>query len=154
MATRFVIFVVIWCIFDGIKPISLVAGAITAGLVTWSSLQLFPASTTRVRIFPFLALALHFMWSSIVAALEVAKYAFRRQPGLNPGFITYDCDVPAGTKRDLYLSMVSLMPGSLPVDVDENGRVIIHCLDINQPIAKQMADEEARLIRTWEEPPK
>jgi multicomponent Na+:H+ antiporter subunit E len=46
------------------------------------------------------------------------------------------------------------MPGSLPVDVDDNGRVIIHCLDINQPIAKQMADDEARLIRTWEEPPK
>jgi multicomponent Na+:H+ antiporter subunit E len=94
------------------------------------------------------------MWSSIVAALEVAKYAFRRQPGLHSGFVTYDCDIPDGTKRDLYLSMVSLMPGSLPVDVEENGRVIIHCLDINQPIAEQMADNEARLIRTWEEPPK
>jgi len=154
MATRFIIFLVLWCIFDGIKPISLVVGLITAGLVTWSSLQLFPASNRRLRIFPFLALALHFMWSSIGAALEVAKYAFRRQPGLHPGFVTYDCDIPAGTKRDLYLSMVSLMPGSLPVDVDDNGRVIIHCLDINQPIAKQMANDEARLIRTWEEPPK
>jgi multicomponent Na+:H+ antiporter subunit E len=154
MATRFIIFLVLWCIFDGIKPISLLVGLITAGLVTWSSLQLFPASNRRLRIFPFLALGLHFMWSSIVAALEVAKYAFRRQPGLLPGFVTYDCDIPAGTKRDLYLSMVSLMPGSLPVDVDDNGRVIIHCLDINQPIAKQMADDEARLIRTWEKPPK
>ena len=149
MVTRFVIFLGIWCIFDGLKPISLVAGAITAGLVTWSSLRLFPASTTRIRIFPFLALALHFMRSSIVAALEVAKYAFRREPGLRPGFVTYDCGIPAGTKRDLYLSMVSLMPGSLPVEVDKNGRIIMHCLDVNQPVAEQMADSEARLIRTW-----
>ena len=154
MAIRFIIFLGIWCIFDGVKPIGLVVGLITAGLVTWSSLKLFPASATGLRVLPFLALALHFMGSSIVAALEVAKYAFRRQPRLHPGFVTYDCGIPAGTKRDLYLSMVSLMPGSLPVDVDENGRVIIHCLDINQPIAKQMADDEARLIRTWEEPPK
>ena len=154
MAIRFIIFLGIWCIFDGVKPMSLVAGAITATLVTWSSLRLFPASTTRIRILPFLTLALHFMRSSIVAALEVAKYAFRPQPGLNPGFVTYDCGIPAGTKRDLYLSMVSLMPGSLPVDVDENGRVMMHCLDINQPIVEQMADNEARLIRTWEESPK
>jgi multicomponent Na+:H+ antiporter subunit E len=91
------------------------------------------------------------MRSSIVAALEVARYAFRRRPGLHPGFVTYDCGIPSGTKRDFYLSMVSLMPGSLPVDVDENGRVIIHCLDVNQPIVEQMADNEARLIGTWEE---
>ena len=154
MATRFIIFLGIWCIFDGVKPIGLVAGLITAGLVTWSSLKLFPASATRFRVLPLLALALHFMGSSIVAALEVAKYAFRRQPGLHPGFVTYDCGIPAGTKRDLYLSMVSLMPGSLPVGVDENSRVTMHCLDIDQPIVEQMADNEARLIRTWEESPK
>ena len=154
MVIRFIIFLGIWCIFDGIKPIGLVVGLITAGLVAWSSLKLFPASATRFRVLPFLAMALHFMRSSIVAALEVAKYAFRRRLGLHPGFLTYDCGIPAGTKRDLYLSMVSLMPGSLPVDVEENGRVIMHCLDINQPIAEQMADNEARLIRTWEEPPK
>jgi multicomponent Na+:H+ antiporter subunit E len=154
MAIRFIIFLGIWCIFDGVKPMGLVAGLVTAGLVTWSSLKLFPTSATRFRVFPFLALALHFMRSSIVAALEVAKYAFRRQPGLHPGFVTYDCGIPAGTKRDLYLSMVSLMPGSLPVDVDQNSRVIMHCLDINQPIVEQMADNEARLIRTWEESPK
>jgi multicomponent Na+:H+ antiporter subunit E len=154
MATRFIIFLGIWCVFDGIKPIGLVAGLITAGLVTWLSVNLFPPSATRIRVLPSLAMALHFMRSSIVAALEVAKYAFRRQPGLHLGFVTYECGIPAGTKRDLYLSMVSLMPGSLVVDVEENGRVIMHCLDINQPIAEQMADNEARLIRTWEAPRK
>ena len=132
---------------------ALAVGVVVAGLVTWSSLHVFPASATRIRIFPLLALAVHFMRSSIVAAIEVAKYAFRRDVGLRSGFVTYDCGIPAGTKRDLYLSMVSLMPGSLPVAVDDKGRVIMHCLDTNQPVAQQMAADEARLTRIWEDGP-
>ena len=45
--------------------------------------------------------------------------------------------------------MGSLMPGSLPVAEDEDGRIVLHCLDSEQPLAGQMADrnETARLVR-------
>jgi multicomponent Na+:H+ antiporter subunit E len=146
---RFVIFLGVWCVVDEIKPVGLAIGLVAAGLATWVSLWLLPPSTKRLRIFPLLSLGLHFMRSSILAAVEVALYAFRRRLALRPGYITYQCGIPAGTKRDLYLSMVSLMPGSVPVDSNENGQVVMHCLDTKQPVVEQMADNEARLTRVW-----
>jgi multisubunit Na+/H+ antiporter MnhE subunit len=53
--------------------------------------------------------------------------------------------------RDLFLAMTSLMPGSLPTDVDERGVLLMHSLDTEQPLADQMADNEARLLRALEE---
>jgi len=38
------------------------------------------------------------------------------------------------------------MPGTLPV-AEEDGRIVLHCLDTQQPVAKQTADHEARLVR-------
>jgi hypothetical protein len=43
--------------------------------------------------------------------------------------------------------MSSLMPGSLPVAEDEDGRIVLHCLDTEQTLAEQMTDHEARLVR-------
>ncbi|HEY5707298.1 MAG TPA: hypothetical protein VIS96_17190 [Terrimicrobiaceae bacterium] len=37
--------------------------------------------------------------------------------------------------RDLFLTMTSLMPGSLPTGVDEHGMLLMHCLDTEQPLA-------------------
>ena len=70
---------------------------------------------------------------------------------VRPGFVTYACRVPAGTTRDLFLAMTSLMPGSLPTEVDERGVLLMHCLDTDQPLADQMADTEARLLRALEQ---
>jgi multicomponent Na+:H+ antiporter subunit E len=53
---------------------------------------------------------------------------------------------PKGSQRDLFLGMASLMPGTLPVR-DEDGRIVLHCLDTEEPVAGQMADHEARLVR-------
>ena len=147
MFIRFVIFLGIWCVFDGIKPAGLAVGLVAAGLATWTSLRLQPRSSLRVRIFPLLSLGVHFFRSSIVAGIEVAVQAFRPRLALRPGYVTCACNIPAGTRRDLFLSMISLMPGSVPVAVESDGRVVMHCLDTEQPVAAQMADNEARLVR-------
>ena len=102
------------------------------------------------RIFPLALLGRHFIWGSIVAGVDVARRAFHPRLPLRPGFVTYTCRVPAGTTRDLFLAMTSLMPGSLPTDVDERGVLLMHCLDTDQPLADQMADTEARLLRALE----
>jgi multicomponent Na+:H+ antiporter subunit E len=38
------------------------------------------------------------------------------------------------------------LPGTLPSGTDERGRLMIHCLDKDQPIADQLATEEALLM--------
>ena len=39
------------------------------------------------------------------------------------------------------------MPGTLPADTNADGTLLVHCLDIGQPAAAQLAVEEARFIR-------
>lgn len=94
-----------------------------------------------------LSLGWHFLWSSIVAGVDVAVRAFHPRLPLRTGFVTCECGIPAGSRRDLFLGMSSLMPGSLPVAEDKDGRIVLHCLDTEQPLARQMVDHEARLVR-------
>jgi multicomponent Na+:H+ antiporter subunit E len=54
--------------------------------------------------------------------------------------------LPAGTARDGFCAWVSLLPGTLPMGEQADGTLLIHCLDTAQPIAAQLAAEEARYI--------
>lgn len=131
---------------DGVKPAGLLIGLPAAALAAWVSIRLFPPSRTRPRLMGLLSLGWHFLRNSIVAGVDVAMRAFHPRLPLRTGFLTYECRIPAGSRRDLFLSMGSLMPGSLPVAEDEDGRIVLHCLDTEQPLAGQMADHEARLV--------
>ena len=137
----------VWLVLDGVKLAGLLIGLPAAALAAWVSIRLFPPSRTRPRLPGLLSLGWHFLWNSIVAGVDVAIRAFHPRLPLHTGFVTCECRIPAGSRRDLFLSMSSLMPGSLPVAEDEDGRIVLHCLDTEQPLAGQMADHEARLVR-------
>jgi multicomponent Na+:H+ antiporter subunit E len=49
--------------------------------------------------------------------------------------------------RNAFCTITSLLPGTLPSGSDESGAVVVHCLDITQPVAEQLAREEALLER-------
>ena len=38
-------------------------------------------------------------------------------------------------------------PGTLPTGTDDHGALLIHCLDVDQPIAANLATEETLFIR-------
>jgi multicomponent Na+:H+ antiporter subunit E len=77
----------------------------------------------------------------------VARRAFARDPGLRPGFVTCRSTIPAGLARDTACAVMSLQPGKLPVAVDEDGTLHIHCLDLGEPVAAQVAADEAAFRR-------
>ena len=39
------------------------------------------------------------------------------------------------------------MPGTLPTGTDEQGALLVHCLDRGQPVAANLAAEERLFIR-------
>ena len=146
MLARFGIFVALWLVLDGAKPAGLLIGLPAAALAAWISILLLPPTRIRPRLRALLSLGWHFLWSSVVAGIDVAIRAFHPRLPLRTGFVTCECRIPTGSQRDLFLSMGSLMPGTLPV-AEEDGRIVLHCLDTQQPVAKQTADHEARLVR-------
>ena len=100
----------------------------------------------HIRPLAVLRLAVRFVWASVVAGLDIARRAFSPSLPLKLGYLNYPVGLPPGTSRNLFTSVTSLMPGTLPAGTDESGRLIYHCLDVEQPVLQELGQEEAQLV--------
>lgn len=133
-----------WLILAGVKPSDLVVGAFAAGIACLASLHLLPSGQLRLDLFASSRLVLRFASQSIVAGLDVAWRALDPRMPLRPGLVTYPVRFAAGTARNIFTTLTSLLPGTVPAGA-ENGQLVYHCLDIDQPVVSQLAAEEAAL---------
>jgi multicomponent Na+:H+ antiporter subunit E len=132
-----------WLIIAGVQPIDMVVGAMAAVLAAHVSLRLLPMGHWRFRPVALTSLILRFLRQCIVAGVNVAWRALDPRMPLRPGFIGYRPSLPPGPNRNAFCTMASLLPGTLPCGADDSGDLVIHCLDVDQPVAEQYAAEEA-----------
>jgi multicomponent Na+:H+ antiporter subunit E len=131
----------------GYKPADLPIGLIAAAAATWASLRLLPPARVKLRLLSLAAFALHFVRQSASSGIEVAWRAFDPRLPLNPGFVVYPCRLRSTGSRSAFCALSSLLPGTLPAGSDENGVLLVHCLDVAQPVATNLAAEEALFSR-------
>ena len=146
LVARAVPFIVLWLALAGADPSSLPAGVIAAAVATGISLRLLPPGMWDPSLSGLARLAWRFPRQSIVAGVDVARRALDPQLPLRPGLIAFATQIPPGTARDAFCMMTSLLPGTLPLGTDENGAIVFHCLDTRQPIAANLALEEALFL--------
>jgi multicomponent Na+:H+ antiporter subunit E len=137
-----------WLVLTGADADDLAAGLVAAIAATWASLRLMPAQPWHLRPIKLAGYALHFLRQSIVAGIDVAWRALDPRLRLRPGFVVYQAQLPPGTTREAFCAIMSLMPGTLPCGPVEGNGLAIHCLDVTQPVAEQMAVEEALCVQT------
>jgi len=140
-------FFILWMVLTGGNPADLVAGAVAAMAATWASLRLLPPGTSSVRPAALARLALRFLHQSVVAGVDVARRALDPRLPLHPGFVVYPVGLPRGPARNMFTTLMSLLPGTVPTGSDEKGGLLIHCLDVEQPVAAQLAAEEGLFAR-------
>lgn len=148
---RAVFFFAFWILIAGIKPLDLAAGLVTALIAAAVSVRLLPPGPWRIRPGALGMLALRFLRQSVVAGFDVARRALDPRLPLRPGFVIYRPQSPDGPVRDAFCTMTSLLPGTLPAGSDGNAGVLVHCLDVDQPVAEQLAAEEALFRRAFGE---
>ena len=136
-----------WLLLAGPTPANLVAGLCAAAAATWASLRLLPPSGRRWRYAALARLALRFGQESIMGGVDVARRALAVRLPLRPGFIAYPVRLPPGPARNVFSALTSVLPGTLPAGVDEQGDLLYHCLDVEQPVAAQLAIDEALLLQ-------
>jgi multicomponent Na+:H+ antiporter subunit E len=145
-ALRSIGFLLFWLILAGANPADLPAGVAAALAATWVSLRLTPPRhLTTVRPLKTAQFVLRFFVQAVVAGTDVARRALDPRLPLQPGFVTFRTRLPSGGDREVFCAITSLLPGTLPAGESPDG-IIIHCLDVNQPIAAQVAAEEALFI--------
>lgn len=136
----------LWVILMGPALADLPVGLAASAAGVWASTALWPAGgkLSLPGLARFLA---RFLPQSVVAGLDVARRAFAREPDLRPGFTTCRSTVPVGLARDSACAVMSLQPGKLPVAVETDGTLHIHCLDLREAVAEQVSADEAAFNR-------
>jgi multicomponent Na+:H+ antiporter subunit E len=138
-----------WIVLIGFAPADLVVGLITAAAATWTSLALSAPGAHRVRLTAVLFLIPRFLWKSVVAGWDVARRALDPRLPLRTGFVGYPARFRSPFARNAFASYTSLLPGTLPVQ-DDGETLLYHCLDIEQPVAAELAREETVLTQAFD----
>jgi multicomponent Na+:H+ antiporter subunit E len=136
-----------WVVLIGAAPADLAAGALSAGFGAWVSARLLPPGTRRVRVGAWAAIAARLAAQALVAGADVARRALDPRLPLRPGTVSLPLRLPPGPGRDAFCALTSLLPGTVPTGLDERGRLLVHCLDRDAPVAAQLAADEARFAR-------
>jgi multicomponent Na+:H+ antiporter subunit E len=142
---RAAFFFVFWLILYGAKPSGLLVGVAAAILAAWASTRLLPPGHARLRPIALVRLVLRFPLQSIIAGIDVARRALDPRLPLRPGFVVYQPRLPSGPTRNAFCTIMGLLPGTLPSGSDEKGDLVIHCLDVGQPVIERLAAEETAL---------
>ncbi len=140
-------FLALWLVLAGVNPGDLPAAAVAVIAATRVSLSLSPPAGPMMSLPDLLLLILRFPGQSLLAGIDVAMRVFDPRLPLNVDMIAYAPRLPEGPARDAFTAYASLMPGTVPVTANAGGDILIHCLDVTQPVAQQMAQEEDRFIR-------
>lgn len=125
----------------------LAVGLLAAAAATWVSLRLLPPAPGRLSFGALARFALHFVWQSVAAGIDVARRAFDPRLPLKPGYLAYPVRLPPGSRRCVFGAVTSLMPGTLMVGTDADDALVYHCLDTDQPVAANLARDEVLLTR-------
>ena len=140
-------FLVFWLILvGGVDPADRPAGILAIATATWVSLRLLPAGGRRPVPTALARLALRFFRQSIVAGVDVAWRALDPRLPLRPGFVVYEARLPPPALQAL-CALASLSPGTLPAEVNASGAIVVHCLDVGQPVALNLAADERLLTQ-------
>lgn len=134
----------LWLVLFGADAAGLAVGAVTAAAAAWLSLRLLPPLSARLRPAALVGLIARLAWQSVVAGVDVARLAFDPRLPLRPGYARHRLSLPPGSRRPAFLALASLLPGSLPAEVAADGTVLIHGLDLRQPVAGEFAMAERR----------
>ena len=129
-------FLCLWLVLAGADRGDIPAAAAAVAAATWTSLHLLEPDASRRSPRAIAQLVLLFLYHSIVAGADVARRALDPRLPLRPGFVVYPTGLPRGMRRNVFTTLTSLLPGTVPAG-EEDGRLVYHCLDVEQPVCRR-----------------
>jgi len=117
-----------------------ILGAVALAVVRESLRGLSPV---RVLPIPSLMLALLFLKELALSAWTVAMAVLKPRMDIKPGIFAFPLTVNRDFEITLLANLITLTPGTLSVDVSEDGRTLyVHALDCSNPQAARKAIAE------------
>lgn len=141
---RGALFALLWWVLTDGRPGSWLVGAPSVALATWASLVLLPPVETYVSRIGLLRFLAFFVMESLRGGVQVTAFALSPRMGLKPAFHEVALRLPQGMGRVLLANTLSLLPGTLSVEL-EGDRLCLHVLDDTAPTETEVRTAEARI---------
>lgn len=138
-------FLGLWLVLIGTAPLDIAMGSAASVAAVWTSTLLWPADA-RLSVSGLLRFLPRYLLQSVVAGLDIARRAFAPVPPLKPGYASCRPALPGGIAHGALCAVMSTQPGKLPVATAADGTVHLHCLDMDQPLARELAEDEAAFL--------
>ena len=145
-ASRSAGFACLWLVLAGAQVGDIPAAVAAIAAATWVSLHLLAPGSARRSPYAIARMVMLFLYHSVVSGTDVAGRALSPRLPLHPGFVAYPTRLPRGLRQNVFTTITSLLPGTVPAG-EENGQIVYHCLDITQPVLADLAAEESALVR-------
>jgi multicomponent Na+:H+ antiporter subunit E len=146
LASRSALLLGVWLLLTGARVGDVPTGLAATALGVWASLRLLPPAPASARPVALAALALRLLLQSVVAGADVARRALAPRLGVRPGVVAVRPRL-SGRSRDVLCTITGVVPGTLPSGFDANGALLVHCLDVEAPVAARLEADEVRLAR-------
>jgi len=139
---RLVLFSLVWWILTDGAMDSWPVGLPVVLVATLVSVMLMPPLSWSLR--GMLLFIPYFLWHSLRAGVDVARRAMHPQLPITPGLFDYRFRLPPGLPRVFMANTVSLLPGTLSVELGEEF-LRVHVLDETGAINEELNLLENRL---------
>lgn len=141
---RLLFFSLLWFLLTGFDFGSLVLGGPAVLLAVGVSLFLAPESRHSVSLAGACLFVPFFLAKSMQSGIDVMRRTLAVRPLVNPGLVAYTTSLPEGAPRILFANTISLLPGTLSVDL-EGRQVIVHAIDQDMPVWASLQSLEQRV---------
>ncbi|MEX5217390.1 MAG: Na+/H+ antiporter subunit E [Nitrospira sp.] len=120
-----------WLVLTGMSPLHLGAAALI-GLVIPLIIAPLLDVLPKVRSLPAaMRLVVRVLWDIIVANITVARLVLGPVSRLRPAFVKVPVTVTHPSAISLFMSIISITPGSVPVALSSDARtMLVHVLDL------------------------
>ncbi len=142
----FWLLLLVWIALDGVGSIAV--GAALAGLAALLGSWLVPGEAYPWRPLRLVQFFWYFLGASLRGGIDVAGRALHPRLPVAPGFLDYRCELPAGLPRTVFIGIVSVLPGSLSVQLLDDGLLRVHMLTLDDD-AHGLDELEAQLQRLF-----
>ena len=123
---RVSVFSLLWLLLVNGAMNSWVIGVPMVLLATTVSIKLLPE--TPISFIALLNFIPFFLWHSLLGGFDVAKRVFYPKVAISPAIFNYRWRLPLGLSRVFMANTVSLLPGTLSVELNKE-YLQIHVLD-------------------------
>lgn len=146
LVRAFVLAIAWWAMTGGAEE-GYVFGLLMVGLALMVAARMPDARTPKWSAIGLARFALYFLGRSIVAGVDVARMALAPRLQVSPTIARHRLRLPPGPGRNLFMGTLSLMPGTLAMNV-EGGHLEVHVLaDADGTIGRDLDRLEAAIAR-------